>query len=390
MDKLQTAIQRISEMSREIEKIIVDALGTNGLQLGNVEILTVSSNIMGFIKDLANQLDEAYVNNPDKLMSLVEGILDEVFNYKISDMPATMLTDIFGTKVGEHCNIAEFTATVLYCYYGGDEDVSDYPYVEDVLNRFYSGELAQEIFNLLRKIVVTDLVQGEILSTLKFNPGELFPNGNIFYVFGRILQGITEVLLGGDNSFLNLVESVLSIPLVPEDYSSIDSIINTLLGEYITFSQYQAWGGTIAWMLSSLCIDNNPGLAMDSNVNLPYDGKVEVAATEDNYRLPSHIVTTLSEDSSTEANITWLTKYSLTDTDIQLVPYGEAAGGDYRIRFGGVEEGRQCFYLAGFGSHPFYLQVPGRHLVLNAAAAIALGVELLREALEQLLRRYDA
>lgn len=66
--------------------------------------------------------------------------------------------------------------------------------------------------------------------------------------------------------------------------------------------------------------------------------------------------------------------------DIQLVPYGEAAGGDYRIRFGGVEEGRQCFYLAGFGSHPFYLQVPGRHLVLNAAAAIALSVELLREA----------
>lgn len=66
--------------------------------------------------------------------------------------------------------------------------------------------------------------------------------------------------------------------------------------------------------------------------------------------------------------------------DVELLPYGEAAQGDYKLTFGSVEEGRQCFYLAGFGSHPFFLQVPGRHLVLNAAAAIALSVELLREA----------
>lgn len=66
--------------------------------------------------------------------------------------------------------------------------------------------------------------------------------------------------------------------------------------------------------------------------------------------------------------------------DVELLPYGEAAQGDYKLTFGPVEEGRQCFYLAGFGNHPFFLQVPGRHLVLNAAAAIALSVELLREA----------
>ncbi len=66
--------------------------------------------------------------------------------------------------------------------------------------------------------------------------------------------------------------------------------------------------------------------------------------------------------------------------DIRLLPYGEGALGDYRIRFGTAEAGRQCFHLAGFGERPFYLHVPGRHLVLNAAAAIALSVELLREA----------
>lgn len=65
--------------------------------------------------------------------------------------------------------------------------------------------------------------------------------------------------------------------------------------------------------------------------------------------------------------------------DVELIPYGETASGNYKITFGKVEAGRQCFYLAGFGEQPFYLQVPGRHLVLNAAAALALAVELLKE-----------
>ncbi len=164
-------------------------------------------------------------------------------------------------------------------------------------------------------------MKNEILANLDFNPGELFPKGTLFYVFGAILQEGVELLLGGDNSFLNLVESVLSIPFVPEDYNSIDSIINTLLGEYITFSQYEAWGGTIAWMLGSLVTDSNPSKASDSNVILPYDGKVDVYATQDNYRLPSQIAVSLGEDSSTEMSITWLTKYSLADSDIQLAPY---------------------------------------------------------------------
>ena len=65
-------------------------------------------------------------------------------------------------------------------------------------------------------------------------------------------------------------------------------------------------------------------------------------------------------------------------SDIQLVPYGETAEGDYQVRFGQVEAGCQYFYLAGFGEQAFRLEVPGRHLVLNAAAAIAMSVELLK------------
>lgn len=317
-------INYLSSLGLDLEKIIVDALGTNGLALGPVEILTVSGNVMSFINDLGAQIDEVYVNQPELTIDKLEAIVDKLLSFKVSDKPAIRNTELLGFEVNEeYCTLADAAVSVMLNLYLGDEDLTDYPWLTDTLEGFDSGVLAEEFFNLLLEVVRDDLVKNEILANLNFNPGELFPEGTLFYVFGAILQEGVEMLLGGNNSFLNLVESVLSIPLVPKEYSSIDSIIDTLLGEYITFSQYEAWGGTIAWMLGSLCTDSNPGIAMDSNVVLPYNGKVETPATKDNYRLPSQIVVTLSEDSSTEANITWLTKYSLTDTDIQLAPYSE-------------------------------------------------------------------
>ncbi len=317
-------IKYLATKNLDLEKIIVDALGTNGLALGPVDILTVSGNVMGFLNDFGAQIDAVYINQPELTMDKLEAIIDKLLNFKVSDKPATRNTEILGFEVNEdYCTLADIAVSVMLNFYSGDEDISDYPWITDALEGFDSGVLAEEFFALLLEVVKDDLVKNEILANLDFNPGELFPEGTLFYVFGAILQEGVELLLGGDNSFLNLVESVLSIPFVPEDYSSIDSIIDTLLGEYITFSQYEAWGGTIAWMLGSLCTDDNPDVCMDSNVVLPYNGKVEVEATKDNYRLPSQIVVTLSEDSSTEANITWLTKYSLTDTDIQLAPYSE-------------------------------------------------------------------
>ena len=93
------------------------------------------------------------------------------------------------------------------------------------------------------------------------------------------------------------------------------------MGEYITESQYQSWGYTIKWMVSSFIYDDSPAKLSDSNVTLTYNGPVAVEATKENHRKPSHIVASLGEDSSTQINITWLTKYSVTGTDIEILPY---------------------------------------------------------------------
>lgn len=314
----------LKSVGLDLEKIIVDALGTNGLALGPVEIVTVSGNVMGFINDLFAQIDEAYVNKPEETVAKLEVLINKLLSYELTDKPCTLLNEKLGYELtGKGTTFAEMASTVLLTYYAGDEDVSDLPYVKDVLDRFDSGELAQEVFNLLREVLVTDLVQNEILATLEFNPGELFPQGNIFHLLGLIIQGSVEALLGGDNSFLNLVESVLSIPLIPEEYSSVDAIIDHLMGEYITQSQYESWGYTIKWMVSSFLYDNDPASGKDCSFSLTYSGPVAVEANKDNYRLPSHIVTSLGEDSSTQINITWLTKYSVTGTDIEILPYSE-------------------------------------------------------------------
>lgn len=312
----------LKSMNLDLEKIIVDALGTNGLALGSVEILTVSSNVMGFLNDLFRQIDEVYVNQPELTMEKLEAIVDKVLNFKLSDLPATKLEDVLGYEVNaDGCTVGEFATTVMLTFYAGDEDISKYPYISDILDRFDSGELAEKIFMLLLEVVKDDLVKNEILKNLDFNPGELFPKGTLFFVFGRMLQGTVEALLGGDNSFINLVDSVLSIPFIPEEYSSIDAIIEHLMGEYITQSQYESWGYTINWMLSSFLIDDDG--KVDNDAAFTYGGPVEVEATQDNYRLPSHVVTSLGEDSSSEVSITWLTKYSVTGTDIEIFPYNE-------------------------------------------------------------------
>lgn len=320
-------IKYLASVNLDLEKVIVDALGTNGLSLGGMDILTVSGNVMSFLNDLGAQVDEVYINQPELTLEKIETLLAKLLDFEVSEYPCTYNSSLLGDAYNYEggCTLGQFATTVLLTYYAGDEDISKLPFVKDTLEGFDSGETAEEFFNLLREVVVNDLVEDELLANLDFNPGTLFPKNTLFYVFGRLLQNLTESLLGGNNSFANLIDSVLSLPVVPEGYGSIDEIIDTLVvNEYLTFSQFESWGGTIAWMVSTMIIDSNPEEKQDNTVVLTYTGPVEVEATQKNFRIPSNVVMTLGEDSSTQVNITWLSKYSLTETDIELTEYSES------------------------------------------------------------------
>lgn len=64
--------------------------------------------------------------------------------------------------------------------------------------------------------------------------------------------------------------------------------------------------------------------------------------------------------------------------DIVALPYGEKAGSDFAVTFGKVENERNCFTVSLFEEKgEFALSMPGRHEVLDAAAAVALVCRLL-------------
>ena len=76
--------------------------------------------------------------------------------------------------------------------------------------------------------------------------------------------------------------------------------------------------------------------------------------------------------------------------DIVTLPYGEKAGADYAVTFGKVENERNSFTLGHFaGKGDFALAMPGRHEVLDAAAAVALVCQMLREFGKEPLDYYE-
>lgn len=64
--------------------------------------------------------------------------------------------------------------------------------------------------------------------------------------------------------------------------------------------------------------------------------------------------------------------------DLRLIPYGVTASGDYKVAFGKIDDGKQYFSLAGFDKD-FAIKIPGHHIVLDAVAAMALALELVKE-----------
>ena len=312
----------------DVQQLLTDLIGTDGIALGGLNVLTVSKNAMSLIADIDRQILENYISKPAETLDKVMALIDKLLAFEVSPYPCTYNHEVLGTELtGKGCTLGEYATTALLLYYEGNEHLygrEGYEYVKDALDRFDSGENTEGFFTLLIDVLLHDLIEDEILSNINFNINELFPEGTAFYLTGRLADSIISALLGGDKSLFNLVESVLGLSVVPDGYGSIDEILDTLLlDKYLTPSQYEAWGATISWMISTLVSDFNPDECKDNTVTLTYSGKKDVEATVDNYRLPANLVMNLGEDETDGVTITWLTKYSITDTDIEITEYSE-------------------------------------------------------------------
>lgn len=300
---------------------VFDGLLNGGVTVAGIPLFT-SKNLMSFLSDLFKQIDENYINDIDGTMNKLKPIIEKVINFKVSDKPCTKFIDKYGIgDASRPGNLGDLVLSIMAYYTPGDEDISDDAFMQDVLYQMENGDTAERLLNTLIDVLLHDLIEDEILSNLDLNINTLFPQGQIGHITGETLQLVLEALMLGDNSYMNIIDFVFALGVLP--YENIDAIIKSVTDEYLTQSQYESIGHALAEAVDDFCIDDNPGVKHDNNVTFVYDGKMPVEATADNYRRPSTVAVTLGDDSSTQRNISWYTKYSVKGTDIEIVPYSD-------------------------------------------------------------------
>lgn len=308
----------LTSASFDLEGILDNAI-KGGLAFGSYDVFTVR-NIMNFIKDLAKQIDRVYIDHPETLLDVAYQAADKLVSLKVSDLPCTRFIDTLGfgdpAKPG---TLEDAAYSVIATMYEGNEDISDDLFLQDVIDFFRNRDGAEKTYQLIKDVLLNDIIEDNILNVLEFNPGTLFPNDSFIAVVGDILDAILTFLFPNDRTFLNIVNSILGI--LPADYNSLEGIVDTVAREYLTQSQFDSLGGTVADIIECLVVDEDPGFKMDKDVTLACPLPAPVIATPANYRLPSQIAVTFGDKANSTRLINWFTKYSVTGTDIELIPY---------------------------------------------------------------------
>ncbi len=301
-----------------IDGLFDDLLG-GGIGFAGITILG-TKNAMGLIKDLCNQIDKAYVEHPEELMGLVSDLLDGLLEIQVSDIPCTKFLDKYGFgDASRGGNFGELVSSVLVYMYLPGTDMSDDAFVMDAMKKLDTGEISSKVFDALLEHLVNGFLLDGLLSTLELNLAAAFPFGTVGHILIGAIDTILTVLLWGDMSFTHIVDTVFSLlgALGVLDASSLNGLLDHLITEYMTPSQFETIDGELKNFVNDLCIDDNSednNIVLTANVN----GGYEVEKSADNLRLPSHIAVTFGDDTATSRNISWITKKSVTGTDIQL------------------------------------------------------------------------
>ena len=301
-----------------IDGLFDDLLG-GGIGFAGITILG-TKNAMGLIKDLCAQIDAAYVEHPEELMGLVSDLLDGLLEIQVSDIPCTKFLDKYGFgDASRGGNFGELVSSVLVYMYLPGADMSDDAFVTDVMKKLDTGEISSKVFDALLEHLVNGFLLDGLLSTLELNLASAFPFGTFGHMIVGALDTLLTVVLWGDMSFTNIVDTVFSLlgAFGVLEADSLNGLLDHLIAEYMTQSQFETIDGELKTFVNDLCIDDN---SEDSNIVLTanLNGGYEVEKSADNMRLPSHIAVTFGDDTANSRNISWFTKKSVTGSDIQL------------------------------------------------------------------------
>ncbi len=309
-----------------LDTIVADMIDNEAIGgvLGGVSSVALEALLAGIL----NQVDRKYLQDPAYTMSVLSPMIDELLAIKVADEKSVVFKDTLGFySRGEYGTLGDLASTVLAYHYTNDENPYDDKFLMDALDRFYNGQNGEVIVDTLLKVVVDDLLQDEILGSISIDPISIGING----VTGDLVKGLMDAvagLIGSGSSddwtgvgIGDIIGIILMSGIAGGD--TLSSVIYGVLDEYLTQSQYDVIDGEFYRIMKDLTHDENPDICKDLNGTVSYNGKVAVPLSQNNLRLPSHIAVTFGDDTATTRNISYFTKYSITDSDIQIVPYSE-------------------------------------------------------------------
>ena len=302
----------------DLEAVFDDLLG-GGIGFAGITVLG-SKNIMGLIKNLCDQIDEAYLSDTDALMGIVSNLLDDLLNIQFSEVPCTKFLDSYGfgdaTKGG---TFGDFVSSVIAYMYGNEGTFEDDAFMTDMMAQLQTGAVSSALLDGIIEYVLNDFLLGELFSTLELNLPSAFPFGTFGFVLIRAVNVLLRVICLNDMSFTNIINKAFVIlnAVGVLEQSTLNGLLEHLMEEYITTSQMETIDWEIASFVEAFCVDEEPS-DYDLTLTANTDGGYEVVATADNLRLPSTVVVTFGEDAATSRNISWYTKKSVDGTDIEI------------------------------------------------------------------------
>lgn len=310
--------KELSEYISEAENDgIVEFLRENGVDLGDGPAAVIAELIF-------ERLAAIYLSDPQELYDLIYKTLSAATAMQVSEVSCTKFIDTLGFgDTNRGGNVDEFGKSLIVYLFGGDEDLSDDPFMADVLEKFKSGELTDRLLQIISAALIDNLFADNLPS---------------FILQTDTAATKTQLLAAVDE----LMSSLLDETLYPY-LSGLIAQPGFSASEYVgdVLSAYARQGGlsdTLAVLVESLITDFNPGPKQDNEAFLSYTGPVGVHATVENGRLPSD-VTILDGSFDTEKTVTWLTKYSVLGTDIEILPCDDTP-------FTGVASDNACYQSA--------------------------------------------
>ncbi len=318
----------LASTSLDLEGLLDGALN-GGVKLGGVNVIT-TENVMGLINEILGQVDENYIQNPKRLMAVLEPVVTRALQLQVSTKPSTRFYEEYGVgDPNQPGTLEDMAEEVIIYLYGRVPGAEDNAFLQDTIARFDSGENAEKVFNLLVEGILNDLLQGELLPALQLKVAPAFPQPVLRFTVGALLDGVLRLVLLGDASFQSVVDFVFRLGVLP--YEDLNDTVESLKEDYWTDSQNESLGAQIASFIRRFAEDDED--YSDNNVTLHYTGKREVTPSQAEYRLPTMLNQTLGADAGTRT-ITWFTKDTVRGTDIQLTDArtGKSALGDVTVK----------------------------------------------------------